>query len=130
MVWRALTHGPGARRALPVQLKLLLKGTIEPAVQTLHAAIDFASFGTAGEEPDLDAINDEANGAAALTSVGGEGGDTVQVELKTRAGLATISVPKTALSAGALDASALSLDAFLGALVRPRAPSGFARRPL
>jgi len=100
----------------PDELKLLLRGTIEPAVSQLHAAIDFASFGADDEAcPDLAAINEEAGGAAAVVSTSDAA--TVQVELKTKAGAATISVPAAALAAASLDTSALSLDAFLSALV-------------
>ena len=79
----------------------------------MHAAIDFASFGADGDAPDVDAIAEEAGGAAKLTA----GGDMVQVELQTKAGVATISVPPAALNGSSLDASAVSLDAFLDALV-------------
>lgn len=96
------------------ELKSLLRGTIEPAVQSLHAAIDFASFGS--DDVDVDAINEEANGAAALSSEGAPEG-MVKVELKTKAGTATLLAPKAAFASDQLDSSALGLGAFIDALV-------------
>ena len=98
------------------ELKLLVRGTIEPAVAQLHAAIDFASFSAEGDAADIEAINEEAAGAAALTTTEG-GSASIRVELATRAGKATISVPAASLSASGLDVNAISLDAFLEALV-------------
>lgn len=97
------------------ELKALLKGTIEPAVANLHAAIDFASFG--GEEVDVDAINEEARGAAALSNEGVPDG-MVRVVLKTKVGEASLLAPKAAFASDQLDGSALSLSAFLDALVQ------------
>lgn len=102
----------------PAELQELLRGTIEPAVNQLHAAIDFASFGSDGDEPDLAAINDEAGAAAVVAAAPSDAGaGTVQVQLQTKAGTATLAVPAAALSADGMDMSALSLDAFLSALV-------------
>lgn len=95
------------------ELKRLLRGTIEPAVCSLHAAVDFAAF--AGE-PELGDIAEESAGAASLAeSADGK----VRVELKTGAGVATLLVPQEALTPDALAAgagAALSLDSFVDAL--------------
>ena len=58
-------------------------------------------------------LHNEEAGAAA--NVGASADGMLRVELKTKAGVATISVPASALS-GEADTSALSLDAFLHAL--------------
>ena len=99
------------------ELKVLLKGTIEPAVSALHGAIEFAAFG-ADEDGLVEAINDEAGGGAKLSQENVAEGMT-RVELKTKVGVATIVVPLTALSdeAAGTSGGSLSLDAFLTALV-------------
>ena len=96
------------------ELKLLLRGTIAPAVSSLHAAIDFAAIEEGGE--DLRAIATEAGNAASLAEAAG---GKVRVELQTKAGLAALLVPKDALNPDAIGqaGSALSLDAFLEAIV-------------
>ena len=96
------------------ELAVLLRGTIEPAVAQLHAAIDFASFGAEDDAALVDAVNEEAGASA---NVGASADGMLRVELKTKAGVATISVPASALS-GEADTSALSLDAFLHALCK------------
>ena len=98
----------------PAELQVLLKGTIEPAVARLHAAIDFASFG-ADDGGLVEAINEEAGDGARIAPAAAADG-MLQVELKTKAGVATISVPAAALAGGEADASLFSLDAFLEAL--------------
>ena len=92
------------------EIAALLRKTIEPAVKDLHAALDFA------DPSDLQSINDEAGGSAAVSAV--EEGK-VRVELKTPVGVATLYAPADALASDALgtDGAALSLDAFLTALV-------------
>ena len=100
----------------PDELKLLLKGTIEPAVTALHSALDFASFGADDDQQLLEAINEEANGTAALAADNAAEG-TINVVLNTKAGAATISVPSAALTAADAATGALSLDTFLSALV-------------
>lgn len=94
----------------------MLRGTIEPAVAQLHSAIDFASFGGGDDGPDVDAITEEANGAATLSSEGAPEG-FVKVELSTKAGVASVNVPKESFASDDLGSSSLNLDAFLDALV-------------
>ena len=85
-----------------------MKDAVERAVAGLHAAIDFAS--AFDDEPDIDDIAAEADGAASLEAVDGQ----VRVQLNTAAGPATLLVPSTALAG---DAAALSVEDFVGALV-------------
>lgn len=96
------------------ELAKLLRGSIEPAVNQLHAAVDFASFGSEGAA-DLNAIADESSGAAALSDAGD---GRVRVSLQTKVGVATLLVPADALSPGALGGGdGVSIDAFVNALV-------------
>ena len=97
------------------EIRSLLRGSLEPAVSALHGAIDFASYSSDGV--DVDAINDEAGGAATLCS--SDDPALITVTLRTKVGTATLEVPRDALSPQALSEHGhhLSVDAFLGALV-------------
>ena len=104
----ACFDGDGDGHLTPDEVRLLLRGSVERAISGLHAAIDFAS--AFDDEPDIDDIVAEADGAASLEAVDGQ----VRVQLNTAAGPATLLVPSTALAG---DAAALSVEDFVGALV-------------
>ena len=109
--------GDGDGHLTSEELKQILRGTIEPAVSALHGAIEFAAFG-ADEGGLVEAINEEAGGSATLQGDVAAGEGMVKVDLKTKVGVATIVVPSSALADDpAPGAGALSLDAFLSALV-------------
>jgi len=99
----------------PDEICSLLRGSLEPAVSALHGAIDFASYSSDGV--DVSAINEEAGGAATLSTSSDP--TRIKVELRSKVGTATLDVPLDALSPQALSEHGhhLSVDAFLGALV-------------